>query len=95
MDRIARVLSRKRHIEIIRVLRRHRSVSQKTLSRAERQSNLSGKISLRKVKQYTIPEVVVLLDDVFTTGSTLSECALVLKNRGVRKVYAVTIAMEE
>lgn len=35
---------------------------------------------------------IILLDDVFTTGSTLSECARVLKTYGAEKVYAVTVA---
>jgi len=33
-----------------------------------------------------------LVDDVATTGSTLSECAKVLKNSGASKVYAICIA---
>ncbi len=35
---------------------------------------------------------IILIDDVFTTGSTVSECARVLKTHGAQKVYAVTIA---
>jgi predicted amidophosphoribosyltransferase len=31
---------------------------------------------------------------VFTTGATASECARVLKNNGVRKVYVVTLAID-
>jgi len=39
-----------------------------------------------------IPERVVLVDDVFTTGATLSECARVLKQAGVSKVWAFVLA---
>lgn len=35
---------------------------------------------------------VCLVDDVATTGSTLSECAKVLRKAGARKVYAICIA---
>jgi len=35
---------------------------------------------------------IILIDDVFTTGSTVSECARVLKTSGAEKVYVVTIA---
>jgi ComF family protein len=35
---------------------------------------------------------MLLVDDVLTTGSTLSECASVLREAGVRSVHAVTVA---
>jgi predicted amidophosphoribosyltransferase len=35
---------------------------------------------------------VLLVDDVLTTGSTLSECARVLKRAGARSIFAVTAA---
>jgi ComF family protein len=38
------------------------------------------------------PRVVVLVDDVSTTGSTLDACARVLKRAGVREVRALTAA---
>jgi len=35
---------------------------------------------------------VLLVDDILTTGSTLSECARVLREAGAQSVYAVTAA---
>ena len=35
---------------------------------------------------------IILLDDVFTTGSTVSECARVLKTAGASEIYVVTLA---
>ena len=35
---------------------------------------------------------VILVDDVMTTGTTLSECARVLKEAGAERVWAVTVA---
>jgi ComF family protein len=38
---------------------------------------------------------IILVDDVATTGSTLFECAEVLKKNGAKEVFAVVIARQE
>lgn len=38
------------------------------------------------------PKLIVLVDDVWTTGSTMRECAGVLKRAGVGEVWGVTLA---
>lgn len=38
------------------------------------------------------PGIVVLVDDVATTGATLEQCAIVLKRSGVKEVRALTAA---
>jgi predicted amidophosphoribosyltransferase len=35
---------------------------------------------------------VILVDDVWTTGATLNECARVLKEAGAKEVRALTVA---
>lgn len=59
---------------------------------ASRKSNIKDAFSLSpniSVSQY--PNII-LLDDVWTTGSTLKECAKILKRSGVQKVWALTLA---
>ena len=38
---------------------------------------------------------VFLVDDVYTTGSTMEECARALKNSGAKQVWGIAIAREE
>ncbi|MFA7215922.1 MAG: phosphoribosyltransferase family protein [Bacillota bacterium] len=35
---------------------------------------------------------VLLIDDIYTTGSTVNQCARVLKAGGVARVYVFTLA---
>jgi ComF family protein len=65
--------------------------TQTAFDRAERMENLRDAFRLRKnmdVRGYR----VLLIDDVLTTGSTLSECARVLKTAGAVSVHAATAA---
>lgn len=74
------------------VLERIRYTTTQTAhDRAERMENLRDAFRLRK--KTNVRELhVLLIDDVLTTGSTLSECARVLKEAGAISVYAATAA---
>ena len=74
------------------LLQRHKkTVPQLGLTGAERRSNLRGAFSVRKPKEIS-GRRVLLVDDVFTTGSTLRECADVLRAAGAADVAAFTVA---
>ena len=74
------------------VLKRTRcTTTQPAFDRAERMENLHGAFRLRK--NMDVRELrVLLIDDVLTTGSTLTECARVLKRAGASSVHAATAA---
>lgn len=65
--------------------------AQTSLEAGERAKNVRGAFRIRKAKDLE-GKIVLLVDDVYTTGSTLRECSLVLKKAGVREVRAVTVA---
>jgi competence protein ComFC len=67
------------------------TTTQTAFDRGERMQNLHGAFRLRKTADVRGLRVL-LIDDVLTTGSTLSECARVLKGGGARSVHAATAA---
>jgi ComF family protein len=67
------------------------TTTQTALDRSQRMENLHNAFRLRK-KADVRGLRVLLIDDVLTTGSTLSECARVLKRAGANSVYAATAA---
>jgi ComF family protein len=89
---LAELLARQVAVPLRPALERIRYTrTQTAYDRAERMENLYDAFRLRKnadVRQLH----VLLIDDVLTTGSTLSECARVLKEGGAISVYAATPA---
>ena len=67
------------------------TTTQTAFDRSERMENLHNAFRLRK-KVDVRRLRVLLIDDVLTTGSTLSECARVLKAAGAISVHAATAA---
>jgi ComF family protein len=61
------------------------------LSRRERRLNLKGAFEVKRVAGIK-GRNVVLVDDVFTTGATLNECARILKQGGAQSVNGLTVA---
>ncbi|MBN1571732.1 MAG: ComF family protein [Deltaproteobacteria bacterium] len=71
------------------LVRTRYTVPQTTLSMEERKVNVKGAFAVRGRAFHK--KRVLLVDDVFTTGSTVSECAKVLKNAGAERVGVFTL----
>jgi ComF family protein len=73
------------------LVRRRETQSQIGLTRHQRRENLRG--AFKVSNSVTIAgHNVVLVDDVFTTGTTAAECARVLSRAGASHVYVATVA---
>ncbi len=64
--------------------------TQDGLTREERQENQHGVFSVHKRRN--VPKTVLLVDDVMTTGATLSACAETLRAAGVERIDALVLA---
>ncbi len=73
-------------------LRRMRETQSQTgLTRHQRRANLRGAFAARRPEQIAGREII-LVDDVYTTGTTASECTRVLRRAGAAEVYVATAA---
>lgn len=90
-DALARPLGLRRSTALMRT---RDTPSQTHLSARARRRNLVGAFTLAPGHRLN-GTIVVLVDDVVTTGATLRECATTLLDAGVREVRAVTVARAE
>jgi competence protein ComFC len=90
---IAKELARIKGIELgDKLLVKVKNVPPQTSLRVEeRAKNVSGAFLITQ-KDKIKKKVVLLVDDVYTTGSTIRECSSVLKKAGVKEVKALTVA---
>ncbi len=72
-------------------MRRRETGSQIGLTRHQRRENLRGAFTVSDPKRI-LNRDVLLIDDVYTTGTTAAECARVLRRAGVARVWVATVA---
>lgn len=87
---LARALDR---LPVVHALRRARATpTQTSLPAAQRHRNVRGAFVPTRSVANLRGGIVLLVDDVCTTGATLDACARALKDAGVREVRALTAA---
>lgn len=61
------------------------------LPQTERKKNIKGAFGVTRPEWVTGKQIIVV-DDIFTTGFTLNECAKTLKQAGAKAVYGLALA---
>jgi ComF family protein len=89
---LARLVARRTGKPVLHALKRVRyTTTQTRLDRDERMENLRNAFRVRHASAVQSRHLI-LVDDVFTTGSTVDECARVLRQAGAASVRVVTVA---
>ncbi len=89
----AKVVDAKVEISPKLLVRVRETTSQTGLTRHQRRENVRGAfVVVKKLAGAVQGRNVILVDDVFTTGTTAEECARVLKRAGATEVWVVTAA---
>jgi len=89
-EEISRLTGIRAEKNVLRCTRMHSE--QKMLSRKDRRKNLKGCFAVSEECQKQFARVL-LVDDVYTTGSTLDEIADVLKRAGVKQIFFVVLCI--
>jgi len=94
---IGKALSRKLHIPYANhiIYRKKNTLPQKTLSDKERTKNIKNAFSTREniLKCDIMNKHIMIVDDIYTTGSTIDSIAEILKAHGASEVYGLCIAI--
>ncbi len=90
---LARALEKKRQIPVnFSLLKRHKyTLTQTGSNRNERKQNIKGAFEVTDKKKVA-GKNIILIDDVYTTGATINECAKTLIRSGAQKVAVLTLA---
>ncbi|MSU60538.1 MAG: ComF family protein [Candidatus Staskawiczbacteria bacterium] len=70
-----------------------KTLPQMELSAKDRQENLKDAFAIKNPQEITNKKIF-LVDDVYTTGATMEECAKTLKEAGAKQVWGIVIARE-
>ncbi len=88
---LAEKIARNGQYEIQHLLKRTRRTGHQA-HRTPEERRVALKDAFSFAEKENPPEWIILIDDVCTTGTTLSECTIVLKKAGVKRVSGLVLA---
>ena len=90
---LARAIGEKHQISVdFSLLKRHKfTLTQTGSNKKERKQNIKGAFEVTDKKKIA-GKSIILIDDVYTTGATVNECAKTLLKAGAQKISVLTLA---
>lgn len=90
---LAKEIARAREKDLIKgcLIRKESRPPQTFVEADERKKNIKGAFSVRREEKLR-DKILLLVDDVFTTGATVTECSVTLMRAGVKEVRVITVA---
>ena len=94
-EELAKELSKILQVPVVSnvLIKTRKTESQMKLNKEEREKNLENAFVIKNPEQIS-GKKIFLVDDVYTTGSTMQECTKTLKESGVKSVWGIVIARE-
>ncbi len=92
---IAKTLSKQYNIKFLKnvLVKTKETQPQSTLHKSQRIKNLTNSFKFnKKFTDIITDKKILLIDDVFTTGTTINECAKILKHNNAAEIFSLTIA---
>lgn len=92
---IARVLAKELNIFYMEniLYKKINNAKQSTLNQRQRIQNVKNVYGIKNIDNIKSKNII-LFDDIYTTGSTLNECAKLLKQNGANKILVLTLAKD-
>ena len=92
---IARKIAKNTHLKLEKdVLFKQKNIEpQSMLSKVKRKENIKNAFYIKNAERITNKQIIIF-DDIYTTGSTVLECARVLRKAGAKSISVLTIAKD-
>jgi ComF family protein len=94
IDILARLLAQRRNLRIQRYIERSSSATQHYLTKEQRQKEAMNAFHVSTQKAIDPATPLLLLDDIITTGATISSAASVLAEAGVKTIFVGALAYQ-
>ena len=92
---IAREISNKTNLELVNncLIKTKNIIEQSKLNKEDRMQNIQGVYELQN-KQLIKNKKILLVDDIYTTGSTVNECSKILRQENSNKIGILVLAKD-
>lgn len=91
---IGKIIAENMELEYADLLGKKETQPQVGLKRKERINNIKDKIYMKKAGVDLKNKKILIIDDVYTSGSTLEECARILRAAGAREVWGMVLSRD-